>query len=111
MNHSGVDILLVEDDTRLADLTGRYFEQNGLSVAVESRGDNAIAHFLKARPRVVLLDLMLPGKDGLTICRELRQVFDGPILIFTAKDADIDQVIGPIVYLLLTDINAGYDAL
>jgi DNA-binding response OmpR family regulator len=89
-----VDILLVEDDERLAELTGRYFEQNGLTVAVESRGDNAMAHFLKVRPRVVLLDLMLPGKDGLSICRELRLVFDGPILIFTAKDADIDQVIG-----------------
>lgn len=94
MNASAVDILLVEDDARLAELTGRYFQQNGLSVAIEARGDNAMARFHKERPRVVLLDLMLPGKDGLTICRELRQVFDGPILIFTAKDADIDQVIG-----------------
>ncbi len=94
MNRPAVDILLVEDDARLAELTGRYFEQNGLSVAVEPRGDNALARFQQVRPRVVLLDLMLPGRDGLTICRELRQLFDGPILIFTAKDADIDQVIG-----------------
>ncbi len=91
---SNVDILLVEDDRRLADLTAEYFEQNGLKVAIESRGDRAIARFAKAKPRVVLLDLMLPGIDGLTICRELRETFDGPILIFTAKDADIDQVIG-----------------
>jgi DNA-binding response OmpR family regulator len=89
-----VDILLVEDDRRLADLTAEYFEQNGLSVAVESRGDQALAHYAKVKPRVVLLDLMLPGVDGLTICRELRETFDGPILIFTARDADIDQVIG-----------------
>jgi DNA-binding response OmpR family regulator len=91
---SNVDILLVEDDERLAALTAEYFEQNGLTVAIESRGDRAIARFTKIKPRVVLLDLMLPGTDGLTICRELRETFDGPILIFTARDADIDQVIG-----------------
>ncbi len=94
MNHGSVDILLVEDDRRLADLTAEYFQQNGLSVAIESRGDQALAHFARVKPRVVLLDLMLPGVDGLTICRELRATFDGPILIFTARDSDIDQVIG-----------------
>lgn len=94
MTNNAVDILLVEDDRRLADLTAEYFEQNGLTVTIESRGDTALARFARVKPRVVLLDLMLPGLDGLTICRELREVFDGPILIFTAKDSDIDQVIG-----------------
>jgi DNA-binding response OmpR family regulator len=94
LNDSAVDILLVEDDGRLADLTAEYFEQNGLSVVIESRGDRAVARFAKVKPRVVLLDLMLPGVDGLTICRELREIFDGPILIFTARDSDLDQVIG-----------------
>ena len=94
MSDDSVDILLVEDDIRLAKLTSTYPQRNGLSVAVESRGDTAIARFHKERPRLVLLDLMLPGTDGLTICRELRKIFDGPILIFTARDADIDQVIG-----------------
>jgi DNA-binding response OmpR family regulator len=94
LSEHAVDILLVEDDRRLADLTAEYFEQNGLSVAVESRGDQALSHFAKVKPRVVLLDLMLPGTDGLTICRDLREFFDGPILIFTARDADIDQIIG-----------------
>jgi len=91
---STTDILLVEDDPRLAELTSRYLAQNGLSVAVESNGAAAVARFEAVRPRLVLLDLMLPGKDGLTICRELRQSFKGPILMLTAKDADIDQVIG-----------------
>lgn len=91
---STIDILLVEDDRRLAELTAEYFRQNGLSVALESRGDRAIARFREERPRVVLLDLMLPGADGLTLCHELRQIFSGPILIFTARDSDIDQVIG-----------------
>jgi len=94
LSNKTVDILLVEDDARLAGLTAEYFEQNGLSVAIESRGDRALAHFANVKPRVVLLDLMLPGVDGLTICRELRETFDGPILIFTARDSDIDQVIG-----------------
>jgi DNA-binding response OmpR family regulator len=88
------DILLVEDDRRLAALTARYLEQNGFSVVVEARGDQALAQFARVRPRIVLLDLMLPGMDGLSICREMRKQFDGPILIFTAKDTDIDQVIG-----------------
>ena len=94
MTDNSTDILLVEDDLRLADLTAEYFEQNGLTVVTESRGDRAIARFRETQPRVVLLDLMLPGKDGLDVCRELRQFFDGPILIFTARDSDIDQVIG-----------------
>ncbi len=94
MSKHAVDILLVEDDRRLADLTAEYFQQNGLSVAIESRGDQALSHFSKVKPRVVLLDLMLPGVDGLTICRDLREIFDGPILMFTARDSDIDQVIG-----------------
>jgi len=88
------DLLLVEDDHRLAGLTARYLQQNGLRVVIESDGDKAIASFQREQPRIVLLDWMLPGKDGLSICRELRQIFAGPILIFTAKDSDIDQVIG-----------------
>jgi DNA-binding response OmpR family regulator len=91
---SDVDILLVEDDLRLADLTAEYFRQNRLSVVIESRGDRAIARFQVARPRVILLDLNLPGTDGLTLCRRFRELFSGPILIFTARDSDIDQVIG-----------------
>lgn len=94
MSDDSVDILLVEDDRRLADLTAVYFRQNGLSVAVESRGDRALSRFNAEKPRIVLLDIMLPGMDGLTVCRELREHFDGPILIFTARDSDIDQVIG-----------------
>lgn len=89
-----VDILLVEDDVRLANLTAEYFRQNGLEVATEARGDRAVSRFRETQPRVVLLDLMLPGANGLELCRELRLVSDVPILIFTARDSDIDQVIG-----------------
>ena len=94
MNSPSVDILLIEDDSRLAELTATYLEQNGLRVAVEERGDRAVERFAREKPRLVLLDLLLPGKDGLTICRELRRVHDVPILILTARDTDIDHVIG-----------------
>lgn len=89
-----IDILLVEDDARLAQLTAEYFQQNGLTVATEARGDRAMSRFRETRPRVVLLDLMLPGANGLELCREFRLVSDVPILIFTARDSNIDQVIG-----------------
>jgi DNA-binding response OmpR family regulator len=91
---SHVDILLIEDDARLAELTATYLEQNGLRVASESRGDRALERFTRERPRLVLLDLLLPGKDGLSICRELRRTYEVPILILTARDTDIDHVIG-----------------
>jgi DNA-binding response OmpR family regulator len=94
MTASNVDILLIEDDARLAELTATYLEQNGLRIATEARGDRALERFTRERPRLVLLDLLLPGKDGLSICRELRRVHDVPILILTAKDTDIDHVIG-----------------
>lgn len=89
-----LDILLVEDDERLASLTRIYLEQNDLSVAVEHRGDTAIAQFEKLQPRMVILDVMLPGIDGIEVCKQLRQRFAGPVLMLTAKGNDIDQVIG-----------------
>jgi DNA-binding response OmpR family regulator len=93
-----VEVLRIDDGDRRrrrrAELTAQYLEQNGLSVAVETRGDHAMARFESDHPRAVLLDIMLPGIDGLTLCRELRKRFEGPILMFTARDSDIDQVIG-----------------
>jgi len=94
MNGSNIDILLIEDDARLAELTATCLEQNGLRVSIEARGDRALERFAQERPRLVLLDLLLPGKDGLDICRELRRVSEVPILILTARDTDFDHVIG-----------------
>ncbi len=94
MTGSNIDILLIEDDARLAELTATYLGQNGLRVSVEARGDRALERFEQERPRLVLLDLLLPGKDGLSICRELRQAHSVPILILTARDTEFDHVIG-----------------
>jgi two-component system OmpR family response regulator/two-component system response regulator RstA len=87
-------ILLVEDDLRLAELVSRYLESNGMSVAIVSRGDEVVAHVERDRPDLVILDLGLPGEDGLTICRQLRPNYTNPILILTARNSDIDHVLG-----------------
>jgi two-component system, OmpR family, response regulator ParR len=94
MTSSNIDILLIEDDARLAELTATYLGQNGLRVSIEARGDRALERFAQERPRLVLLDLLLPGKDGLAICRELRRLSEVPVLILTARDTDFDHVIG-----------------
>lgn len=87
-------ILIVEDDQRLAELTREYLEGNGLEVSIESDGGQAVARILKDRPDLVVLDLMLPGEDGLSICRKLRGQYDGRILMLTARTDDMDQVLG-----------------
>lgn len=86
-------IMLVEDDIRLAELVSEYLQQHEFDVQHESRGDSAISHFSDAID-LVILDLMIPGMDGLEVCRELRERYQGPIMMLTAKGGDIDQVVG-----------------
>lgn len=87
-------ILIVEDDQRLAELTQEYLQSNGLQVDIESDGGHAAARILKEQPDLVVLDLMLPGEDGLSICRKVRGQFAGPILMLTARTDDMDEVLG-----------------
>ncbi|WP_137818368.1 response regulator [Pseudomonas sp. 2FG] len=94
MEQEAWQILIVEDDQRLAELTREYLESNGLKVAIESNGAQAAARILKEQPDLVVLDLMLPGEDGLSICRKVRGRYDGPILMLTARSDDMDQVLG-----------------
>lgn len=87
-------ILIVEDDERLADLTRDYLESNGLQVGVEGDGSVAVERIKNEQPDLVILDLMLPGEDGLSICRLVRPYYSGPIIMLTARDDDLDQVLG-----------------
>jgi DNA-binding response OmpR family regulator len=87
-------ILLVEDDLRLAELVSRYLENQGLQVTIVSRGDEVVRLVRQDNPDLVILDLGLPGEDGFTICRRLRPAYTNPILILTARDNDIDHVLG-----------------
>ncbi|MBS0387666.1 MAG: response regulator transcription factor [Proteobacteria bacterium] len=87
-------ILLVEDDEGLAQLVSRYLESLQFRVSSVSRGELVMERVAREQPDLVILDLGLPGKDGLSICRELRPQFDGLILILTARSDDLDQVLG-----------------
>ncbi|MFG0633071.1 response regulator transcription factor [Pseudomonas urmiensis] len=87
-------ILIVEDDQRLAELTAEYLQANGFEVAVEGDGARAVRRILDSQPDLVILDLMLPGEDGLSICRRVRGQYPGPILMLTARSDELDQVQG-----------------
>ncbi len=87
-------ILLVEDDPRLSALVQSYLQQNQFKVSVVNRGDKALKLFAQLNPDLIILDIMLPGIDGITLCKKIRPEFSGPILFLTAKDSDFDQVLG-----------------
>lgn len=87
-------ILLVEDDVRLSELVSHYLENNDFRVTTVARGDEVVGQVLRETPDLVVLDLGLPGQDGFSICRQLRPTYANPILILTARDNDIDHVLG-----------------
>jgi DNA-binding response OmpR family regulator len=84
-------ILVVEDDLRLARLVKQYLELKGYLVDVEHRGDWAPARIIGEQPDLVLLDLMLPGKNGLAIAREVRSRYQGAIVLLTAHADQIPE--------------------
>lgn len=87
-------ILFVEDDDRLAALTARYLENHGHEVTRAADGQQGLARALEGRHDVVILDLMLPRKPGLEVCRELRLRSAVPIIILTALGEEADKVLG-----------------
>lgn len=87
-------ILIVEDDQRLAELTQEYLIRNGLEVSIEGDGLRAIRRIVDEQPDLVVLDVMLPGADGLAVCREVRNQYHNPIIMLTARTDDMDQVLG-----------------
>ncbi|WP_137940145.1 winged helix-turn-helix domain-containing protein [Chitinivorax sp. B] len=88
------NLLLVEDDVDLAELTARYLAQHGFDVAVESNGLRAIDRILASQPAVVILDVGLPGCDGFEVCRRVMPHYSGVLLMLTARDEDVDQILG-----------------
>jgi two-component system OmpR family response regulator/two-component system response regulator RstA len=87
-------VLLVEDDRQLSEMIKDFLESEGLHVVQEFRGDRVVKTVEKHSPDLIILDLMLPGKDGFSICRDLRPISTVPILMLTAKSTDFDQVLG-----------------
>lgn len=87
-------ILIIEDDHNIADLLRIYLEKEGYRVAIADDGVKGIAAFEAEQPKLVLLDIMLPGMDGWAVCRELRQKSNTPIIMLTAKGETNDKVNG-----------------
>lgn len=87
-------ILIVEDDERLRTLTAEYLQGNGMEVAQVDNGEEAIRLIQRDNPDLVVLDLMLPGVDGLGVCREVKPAFRNPILMLTARTDEMDEVLG-----------------
>lgn len=87
-------LLLVEDDESLSRLTAQYLERAGYEVAVEADGLAAEARIIDEQPDLVVLDIMLPGQDGLAVCRHIRPVYLGPVIVLTAKDQPVDEMLG-----------------
>lgn len=87
-------ILLVEDDVSLAAMVRDFLANEGFEVAVEGRGDDAVSRIISEAPDAVILDINLPGRDGLSVCRAVRDQYAGVILILTARGEEVDEIVG-----------------
>src|SRR5690554_5355503 len=87
-------ILIVEDETKLAQLLSDYLQSAGYDTDIISNGLEVIPRLQEAMPSLVLLDLMLPGRDGLDICRGIRAFSQVPVIMITARVEEIDRLLG-----------------
>nr|WP_319685109.1 response regulator transcription factor [Streptomyces sp. AK02-01A] len=88
-------VLVVEDERHIADLQSLYLRREGFSVQIESDGNSGLRAVRRLRPVAVILDIGLPGMDGVEVCRALRESGDWtPVLLVTARDSETDRVLG-----------------
>ncbi len=87
-------ILVIDDERNIVDLLRLYLEKEGWAVLAAGNGEDGLALHLRHDPDLVILDLMLPRIDGFEVCRELRRRGDTPILMLTARDDDVDSIVG-----------------
>ncbi len=87
-------ILIIEDETKIAQLLSDYLQQSSFDTSIVADGSMAVDTFHETSPDLVLLDLMLPGKDGIEICREIRMQSQVPIIMITARVDEIDRLLG-----------------
>jgi DNA-binding response OmpR family regulator len=87
-------ILVVDDEARIVKLVRDYLERAGFAVLTAGDGETALAMARRERPDLVVLDLMLPGVDGLDVCRRLRQESGVPIIMLTARVEEADRIVG-----------------
>ena len=94
MSSGSAEILVVEDEASIASFVSLYLKNAGFEVRTAENGTDALAAAQAKEPALIILDLMLPDIDGIEVCRRLRQRSDVPILMLTARDEDIDKIIG-----------------
>jgi DNA-binding response OmpR family regulator len=94
MTTSRGTVLLIEDEEAIADLVRMYFEQEGYRLVHAADGERGLEAVRDRDPRVVLLDLGLPGIDGIEVCRRIRASSDVPVIMLTARDGEVDKVVG-----------------
>ena len=87
-------IMIVDDDPNIAQLINLYLTKDGFDTVIYDRGDEALEAFKQNPPALMILDIMLPGMDGLSVCREVRRISQIPIIMLTAKDETFDKVLG-----------------
>ena len=87
-------ILVVEDDAKIADMLTNYLHMHGYTTAVCGNGLDAVVMVRSTQPALVLLDLMLPGQDGLAVCQQVRAFSTVPIIMLTARIDEIDRLLG-----------------
>jgi DNA-binding response OmpR family regulator len=87
-------VLLVEDDPTVADVVVRYLQDDGYRVDLESDGQRGFDAAVSNPPDLMILDLMLPGLDGLEVCRRVRALLEVPVIMLTARGEEIDRIIG-----------------
>lgn len=94
MKNTRNTVLIVDDEVNICELIRLYVEKEGYNAIISTDGLDALNKFKQARPDIVLLDIMLPGKDGWQVCREIRSISDTPIIMITAKGETFDKVLG-----------------
>lgn len=87
-------VLVVDDEIPLTGVVGSYLEREGFQVAVAHTGPDAVDRARALSPDLIILDVMLPGFDGIEVCRRVRQFSDAYIIMLTAKDEEMDKVLG-----------------
>jgi two-component system, OmpR family, response regulator BaeR len=87
-------VLIIEDEDRIREILRDYLEKAGFNVKCLSSGEKAVETFRKSPADIILLDIMLPGKDGLDICKEIRSFSRVPVIMITARVEEVDRVLG-----------------
>src|SRR5437588_1350283 len=94
MNRAAPKVLIVDDEEHIRELCGIYLTREGFQVDAVGDGEDALRHVAESAPDLVVLDVMLPGMDGLAVCREIRKQSQVPIIMLTARDEVTDKIVG-----------------